>query len=125
MFALNDIFWKRLQDRCISFITTYFLYFDETSEIIREPIPEEIQDSAKSATKRVHQLLVVKNSPRNLRHHQGNMQTASLLSHNTSSDSENSDVERGKLMKAKKQKKNFSLGDSDEDDEPLGQQKKP
>lgn len=40
----------------------------------------------------------------------------SLLSHNTSSDSENSDVEKGKLMKSKPQKKNFSLGDSDDDD---------
>lgn len=45
------------------------------------------------------------------------MQTASLLSHNTSSDSENSDLEKGKLMKPKQQKKTFSLGDSDDDDD--------
>lgn len=52
------------------------------------------------------------------------MQTASLLAHNTSSDSENSDLEKGKLMKPKQQKKKFSLGDSDDDDDEGGIQMK-
>lgn len=44
------------------------------------------------------------------------MQKASLLQPNSSTDSDNSDVEKGKLMKPKKQKK-FALGDSDDDDD--------
>lgn len=83
----------------------------------RDPIPEENPDNAKSAPKRGHQLLVAKGSPKNSRQRQGNMQTTSLLAHHTSSDSDNSDVERGKLMKMKKPKKNFSLGDSDDDED--------
>jgi hypothetical protein len=45
------------------------------------------------------------------------MQKASLLVPNSSTDSDNSDVEKGKLMKPKKQKKTFALGDSDDDDD--------
>lgn len=45
------------------------------------------------------------------------MQMTSLLAHNSSSESEISDVEQGKLMKPKKQRNNtFTLGDSDNDD---------
>lgn len=87
-----------------------------------DPIPEE-EGSTKSLPKRGHQFIIAKPSPsKSARkpHGSSNMQTASLLSHNTSSDSDNSDLEKGKLMKPKQQKKNFSLGDSDDDDDEEG-----
>jgi hypothetical protein len=83
-----------------------------------DPIPEE-ESFTKSLPKRGHQFIIAKPSPSKAKKPQSsNLQTASLLAHNTSSDSENSDLEKGKLMKPKQQqKKNFSLGDSDDDDE--------
>lgn len=83
-----------------------------------DAIPEE-EGSTKSLPKRGHQFIIAKPSPSKSarKPHSSNMQTASLLAHNTSSDSENSDVEKGKLMKPKQQKKKFSLGDSDDDDD--------
>ena len=93
----------------------------------RDSIPEEGQGCTKSLPKqRGHQLLISKPSPRPTRsHHSSSMQTASLLSHHTDSDSDNSDeVEKGKLMKPKQQKKTFSLGDSDDDEEQSGLQMK-
>lgn len=93
--------------------------------LFSDPIPEE-EGSTKSLPKRGHQFIIVKPSPSKSarKPHTSNLQTASLLSHNTSSDSENSDLEKGKLMKPKQQKKNFSLGDSDDDDEGGIQMKK-
>lgn len=83
----------------------------------RNPIPEESQSI--NLPKRGLQLLTSKQSPKPARNHHSNKPTTSLLTHNTSSDSENSDLERGKLMKPKQQKKTFSLGESDEDDDEL------
>lgn len=48
------------------------------------------------------------------------MQKTSLLSHHTSSESEGSDVEQGKLMKNKKRKKSFTVGDSEGEDDDEG-----
>lgn len=48
------------------------------------------------------------------------MQKASLLSHLTSSESDGSDVEQGKLMKNSKKTKSFSVGDSEGEDDDEG-----
>lgn len=64
--------------------------------------------------KQGHQMIAVKPSPPTRDKHK-NKQSASLLSHNTSSESD-SDFEHGKLM-PKKTVNKFTLGDSDDDTE--------
>lgn len=58
-------------------------------------------------------MIAMKPSPPTRDKHK-NKQSASLLSHNTSSESD-SDFEHGKLMPPKKSVNKFTLGDSDDD----------
>lgn len=60
-------------------------------------------------------MIAVKPSPPTRDKHK-NKQSASLLSHNTSSESD-SDFEHGKLMRPKKNLNKFTLGDSDDNDD--------
>lgn len=102
----------------IVFFSSYFsiLNFERHFQSNRDAIPEEGPGCTKSLPKQRHQLLISKPSPKNTRDRNRNMQMTSLLAHNSSSESETSDVEHGKLMKPNKQRNNFTLGDSDNDD---------
>lgn len=112
-------FHDTLNLKTLNFVIFFYFSTFDLKKITcnRDSIPEENQNSAKPLPMRGHQLLTVKQSPKHSRNHHSSMQTASLLSHNTSSDSDNSDVEKGKLMKPKQHKKNFSLGEASDDDE--------
>lgn len=81
----------------------------------RDAIPEESQESSMKFLKQGHQMIAVKPSPPTRDKHK-NKQSASLLSHNTSSESD-SDFEHGKLMRPKKNLSKFTLGESDDETE--------
>lgn len=100
--------YNKQAELLIIFFISHFLQLKKT---LRDPIPEE------SLPKR-GLLLNAKPSPTMPRDRQRSKPTTSLLPHRISSDSENSDEQASeKLMKSNKHKANFSLGESDDDDD--------